>query len=213
MTDYIVFSNLSLIKERCMNPPSSEDITSRISDDRERQLEAFTAAAEQHGADGKGRHGLVGYATFVAKKYPARFARSLNKIKAAQVRGGRNPHARPAYRTKHTRLSDAILKAAEEIGSDGKGRGGADGYLTAYARKHPQQFAKLLDLVLQDECAPGGPVEEREAKKKRGPTLREYLKSIGSLIENDENTQRDAQEDDEDREEKQEDGEDQADSI
>jgi hypothetical protein len=184
---------MSLMKERYINPI----VTSPISDDRERQLRTFVAAAKQHGNDGKGKDGLVGYARFVAKNYPGRFARSLNKIKAAQVRGGLGRDTRRPYGIKDTELSDAYLQAAEEIGSDGMGRGGADGYLTALAKKRPQQFARLLDLVLDDECAPGGPVEEREAEKKRGPSLKEYLQSSGQWLGECEKTQWDDQEDQE----------------
>lgn len=45
-------------------------------------------------------------------------------------------------------LKDAILKAAETVGSDGAGKGKLTGYLTFLAKSEPKAFAGLLGKVL-----------------------------------------------------------------
>lgn len=45
-------------------------------------------------------------------------------------------------------LKDAILKAAEAVGDDGKGRGKLKGYCTYLAKSEPKAFAQLLGKVL-----------------------------------------------------------------
>jgi hypothetical protein len=49
---------------------------------------------------------------------------------------------------------EAILEAAKQLGSDGKGRDGVSGYLRSLARKHPARFAALLVKVLEFEEPP-----------------------------------------------------------
>jgi hypothetical protein len=43
-----------------------------------------------------------------------------------------------------TALKEAILKAAEKVGEDGKGKDGLTGYLVMLARKERKAFAGLL---------------------------------------------------------------------
>lgn len=45
-------------------------------------------------------------------------------------------------------LKDAIIKAAEAVGEDGKGKGSLTGYLTFLAKGEPKAFAGLLGKVL-----------------------------------------------------------------
>lgn len=45
-------------------------------------------------------------------------------------------------------LKEAILKAAEAVGSDGNGKGKLTGYCTFLAREEPKAFAQLLGKVL-----------------------------------------------------------------
>ncbi len=45
-------------------------------------------------------------------------------------------------------LKDAILLAAEQVGQDGKGKGGLTGYLRAVAMQDVKAFASLLGRVL-----------------------------------------------------------------
>ncbi|OJU12266.1 MAG: hypothetical protein BGN85_09435 [Alphaproteobacteria bacterium 64-11] len=58
-------------------------------------------------------------------------------------------------------LKDAIIKAADAEGENGKGKGGLTGYLCFLARKHPASFAVLLGKVLPTQITgnDGGPVE------------------------------------------------------
>jgi hypothetical protein len=142
---------------------SGANLTPLGPDGGDRRLVTFIAAAEQLGSDGKGKLGLVGYMMFIANKDPVQFAIWLNKVHRAELRPRRDG-PRPSPDVQYTVVSDAIIKAAEQLGSDGKGRSGADGFLATYARKHPRQFSKLLDSVLEAECARGGPIERRRQK-------------------------------------------------
>ena len=45
-------------------------------------------------------------------------------------------------------LKEAIIKAAEAVGEDGKGRGALTGYCTFLARDEPKAFAQLLGKVV-----------------------------------------------------------------
>lgn len=45
-------------------------------------------------------------------------------------------------------LKDAIIQAAQNVGLDGKGKKGLEGYLTALAISEPKAFSALLGRVL-----------------------------------------------------------------
>lgn len=70
-------------------------------------------------------------------------------------------------------LAEDILNAAEDVGSDGKGRDGRLGYLKFLAEDYPVQFAGLLDKVVDFEPPRKDPPkifrtqEEVEAEMKR----------------------------------------------
>jgi len=59
--------------------------------------------------------------------------------------------------------ADAVLLAAELIGSDGLGKGGVVGYLSWVARNYPKTFARLLVQVLV--------LEARQGSRKRPPRV------------------------------------------
>lgn len=48
-------------------------------------------------------------------------------------------------------LVDAILKAAERVGSDGKGRDGLQGYMIFLAKEYRKEFLALLAKVMELE--------------------------------------------------------------
>jgi hypothetical protein len=50
-------------------------------------------------------------------------------------------------------LKEAILKAAELVGSDSKGKDGLEGYLVDMAKNNRKQFASLLGRVLPIQVA------------------------------------------------------------
>jgi len=50
-------------------------------------------------------------------------------------------------------LKDAIIKAAELVGEDGKGTGELTGYLTFLAKGEPKAFSVLLGKVLPIQVA------------------------------------------------------------
>lgn len=50
-------------------------------------------------------------------------------------------------------LKDAIIKAAEAVGEDEKGKGGLKGYCTFLAKKEPKAFAQLLGKVIPLQIA------------------------------------------------------------
>ena len=54
-------------------------------------------------------------------------------------------------------LKEAILKAAEASGSDGKGKGGLTGYLTQLSKTEPKAFSSLLGRVLPLDVRASGP--------------------------------------------------------
>ena len=45
-------------------------------------------------------------------------------------------------------LKEAIIKAAEQVGSDGRGKGSLTGYCVFLAKSEPKAFAALLGRVL-----------------------------------------------------------------
>lgn len=47
-----------------------------------------------------------------------------------------------------TALKEAILMAGEQVGEDGKGKGGLTGYLRTLAVKEPKAFATILGKTL-----------------------------------------------------------------
>jgi hypothetical protein len=49
--------------------------------------------------------------------------------------------------------SEAIISAAEHLGSDGKGKGGLRGYMIFLGKEHPARFMTLLNKVLRTELA------------------------------------------------------------
>lgn len=56
---------------------------------------------------------------------------------------------RTGTRNKITRdLKDGIIEGAVRHGSDGKGKGGLNGYLQMCAHKHPKQYMQLLGKLL-----------------------------------------------------------------
>lgn len=57
-------------------------------------------------------------------------------------------------------LKEAIIRAAEDVGSDGEGKGKLTGYCTFLAKTEPKAFAQLLGKVLPMQIAgeDGGPV-------------------------------------------------------
>jgi hypothetical protein len=83
----------------------------------------------------------------------ARGSRGLRgpyRRKPQVARGERRGRGRPkGSRNVLTRvISDAILEAAEQVGEDGKGKGGLVGYLKRVAKKDPKVFCSLLGRVL-----------------------------------------------------------------
>jgi hypothetical protein len=72
-----------------------------------------------------------------ATKFQKGHARIPN---SGRPKGGRNRNT--------ILLKDAIIKAAELVGEDGKGKGQLVGYLMSLARKEKPVFARLLERVL-----------------------------------------------------------------
>lgn len=68
-----------------------------------------------------------------------------NKITSGNPGPGR-PKGSPNKTT--ALLKEAIIKAAEEVGEDGQGKGDLTGYLRFLAKGEPKAFAGLLGKVL-----------------------------------------------------------------
>lgn len=64
-------------------------------------------------------------------------------------KGTPGPGRKPGVPNKTTTaLREAILTAAEQVGADGKGKGGTVGYLKLLAMTDPKAFSSLLGKVL-----------------------------------------------------------------
>lgn len=63
-------------------------------------------------------------------------------------------------------LKEAIIKAAETVGSDGKGKDELTGYCVFLAKEEPKAFAALLGKVLPMQVTgeDGGPIKVTEIK-------------------------------------------------
>ena len=71
-------------------------------------------------------------------------AAARRRQKADPVAAGGLPEGRGMPRT----AAQAVLAAARQLGSDGKGRGGLGGYLCGIACDQPKAFAALLGKAL-----------------------------------------------------------------
>ena len=70
------------------------------------------------------------------------------------ARGSRGPGRPKGSPNKTTKiLKDAILQAADEVGLDGKGKGGLVGYCKMVAVASPQAFCGLLGKVLPTQLS------------------------------------------------------------
>lgn len=80
----------------------------------------------------------------------------------SKITGGNPGPGRPKGAPNKTTalLKEAIIRAAEAVGEDGKGRGKLTGYCTFLAKEEPKAFAQLLGKVLPMQIAgdDGGPV-------------------------------------------------------
>jgi hypothetical protein len=79
-------------------------------------------------------------------------------------------------------LKDAILKAAEAIGEDGKGRLGLEGYLRRVAVEDVKAFSGLLGKVLplQVTGEGGGPVQMQATVDVTGLSV-DQLRALASI--------------------------------
>jgi hypothetical protein len=82
------------------------------------------------------------------KPLPEAITKQL-KAKANPVAPDHAPTGKPAGPMRTTAvLKDAILYAAQKVGSDGRGLNGLVGYLTFCARFYPKEYITLLGKVL-----------------------------------------------------------------
>jgi len=68
-----------------------------------------------------------------------------------EVAHGRRPDTTNDNRRPSEKLEDAIIRAAELTGSDGKGKDGLVGYFLFLARRHRLAFIRLLVKVLENQ--------------------------------------------------------------
>ena len=87
-----------------------------------------------------------------------------------KITGNKPGPGRPKGSTNKTsgKLKEAILLAAEEVGSDGAGKDGLTGYLTHVAKTDTKAFSTLLGKVLPMQVTgeDGGPVEVSQIVRK-----------------------------------------------
>ncbi len=92
--------------------------------------------------------------------------------------GGRK-RGTPNKATKEYR--EALIEAANQIGSDGKGKEGLHGYLTVIAMYHPEVFVRMLGGAMIRSGGTSGP-DEPEPEPKRFRTVEEAkaeLRKVG----------------------------------
>lgn len=77
----------------------------------------------------------------------------MTKVEESGKRPKRGGRAKGTPNRTTALLKDAILKAAELAGEDGKGKGQTVGYLKKLATDHPPAFAQLLGKVLPLQIA------------------------------------------------------------
>jgi hypothetical protein len=138
-------------KTRSRRKPRRLEATSRLKASRVnlRHSDLLISSAERHGSDGRGRGGLTGYMMFLGRERPAQFARLLYKVLNAMVprKRARRSAAGSAAQDNHF-LAEAVLAAAERLGSDNRGKDGATGYCTFLATNRPKQFARLFGPLM-----------------------------------------------------------------
>lgn len=71
--------------------------------------------------------------------------KGLTKFKKGERRVGR---VKGTKNKLGVRVKEAILEAAELSGSDGKGKGGATGYLVWLSRAEPAVFGRMLEKIM-----------------------------------------------------------------
>lgn len=108
----------------------------------------------------------------VKEEKPAeRFARKTKKGELAFVKGGTRPEGsgrKKGQQNRHTTiLKEVIFKGMEMVGSNNRGKDGAEGYMAHLAWKHPDIFGRLLEKVLPFSLAGagGGPVQVEYTNK------------------------------------------------
>jgi hypothetical protein len=89
----------------------------------------------------------------------------MSKVEESGKRTKKGGRAKGTPNKTTTLLKEAILKAAELAGEDGKGKGQTIGYLKKLAMEHPPAFAGLLGKVLPLQLA--GSDEEGELTELR----------------------------------------------
>jgi hypothetical protein len=113
----------------------------------------------------------------------SRGPRGPYRCKPQVIRGERRGRGRPkGSRNALTRaISDAIIVAAEQVGEDGKGKGGLVGYLKRVAKKDHRAFCPLLGRALPLQVK----VENRtEVRYKSADEVRAELEARGIPIKN-----------------------------
>ena len=113
----------------------------------------------------------------------SRGPRGAYRRKPKVARGEKRGRGRPkGARNVLTRvISDAILLAAEQVGEDGKGKGGLVGYLKRVAKKDQKAFCPLLGRVLPLQVQ----VENKtEVRYKSVDEVRAELEARGISIKN-----------------------------
>jgi hypothetical protein len=120
---------------------------------RNRDADAVMDAAKRFGSDGRGRDGLRGYIRYLAKDHPCQFVTWINKVVRLEL-SKRPWRAGVGFRSEDIQgtIGEAITGAMEWLGSDGRGKGGAKGYMTKIGLERPVQHARLLSLAIHIEA-------------------------------------------------------------
>ena len=80
-------------------------------------------------------------------------------------------------------VREAVVIAADELGSDGQGREGLVGWLKNLARRHPTTFAQLLGRLIPMEVAASLTVEDEPAAILSAEEVRRRLAKRGINVD------------------------------
>lgn len=108
--------------------------------------DAIFHAAELNGKR-RGKHTVMNFLAELIDSQPTQFIRLAIQIVRSECKNIRSRKAQ-AVRTNRLNLMQAILRATELVGSNGRGRDGRRGYFVRILKSHPRQIARLMGELL-----------------------------------------------------------------
>jgi len=153
-------------------------------------VDHLVATAERIGSDGRGRSGLFGFVKVLARDRPTVFTTLFYKVHMPRKRS-----TKALLGGYHAVLQEATLKAAEQIGRNGRGRNGLRGYFLSLGARYPKSFVKMLHLLLDieteeqrtaaDQASARATVSSWSNEQLKSMSLEEKMALMKSLLNGD----------------------------